>query len=247
MKNILERGKSLLSSRSPLVRGLAIAGAVMVFGLATATAAFQLRVSISGGPTFLVTDQDFVPVFPDTNPDGAPLPGVVSLSTSSGVFVVTVNTAVSRPVLGDVGHPEIDLNSIHVVAGGAGTITVEATDTGFNAAGPLVGLAGGTLIGPAGSSATFDAWTNAGNVPFSHAGAHLTLGPVGPGAFALAGSVPGGNAGSMTLQSVFVFTGSGSGSYDFDARVVPEGSSLAMLLPGLLPIGLIMRRRMKKA
>lgn len=241
--------KGMFTRKSRLIRVLAIAGAASVFVLATATAAFKLRIS-DGTTTVLLTDQDFVPVAPDTDPDASNTVGNITIASKNiGVFNVTA-TAFSKPLIGGTKTPDMHLNSVHV-AGGAGTLTIEATDTGFQpgAGSILHGEVGGSLTG-IGATNSFDLWADPTNTEFGHGGAHVALGTFGPGVYAATGDALGvtGNPFSMTLQGVVTFgRDGGHGSFDMDGSVVPEGSSLALVLPGLLPLGLILRRRMKKA
>jgi len=240
MKNILERGKTLLRSRTRLVRGLGVAAAVLIFTIGTAKALFQLRVTASGGGSVLVTDNGVG----DLNP----LPGVIAFSGAVGDFTVNTITGLSKPILGSPNTPHTDLNSVNVTATSGGTILIELTDTGFTDGGPvLASHVGGTIIN---GTVSFDAWAGGSNVEFAHAGAHTHMGPFGPISFSGDASALGvtGNPFAMTAQASATFgTNGGTMSWDFDNQVIPEGSSLAMLLPGLAPLGLILRRRMKKA
>lgn len=247
MTNILERSKGLLARRRRLVRGLAIAAAVLVFTIGTAKALFQLRLSVDNGATFpvLVTDNG--------GGDLNPLPGVILWSGSLGGFNVIVNTAQSKPVIGSAVNPQLDLNVTASTAGGAGgTLWMEATDTDFLGGGStLVGIAGGTQPGGATSTVQWDGFTSNTNTEFATSGgAHLAFAPTNANPFTFVGSTGGviGSPYSLTNR-VRITMGANAGTItgDFNLQVVPEGSSFAMLLPGLLPLGLVLKRRMKKA
>jgi hypothetical protein len=54
------------------------------------------------------------------------------------------------------------------------------------------------------------------------------------------------DAGSSPITAVqFTISNTGAGEEWFGTSVTPEGSSLALLLPGLIPLGLVLRRRRK--
>lgn len=223
---------------------MAVAAAVLVFTIGTAMAGFKLRLTEGGGATVTIADSFPLPGGGDIN--GAP--GAITWSGALGAFTVNVTTALSKPVLGSAGAPYIDLNSVNVIANGPGTILIEMTDTDFGLDGYLSSAVGGTITN---GTVLFDAWAGGSNVEFAHTGAHTQLGLFGPGAFSGSTTAPGvtGSPYMMTAQA-FASFGAGPGlmSWDFENKVlVPEASSLAMLLPGLLPLGLVLRKRMKKA
>lgn len=232
----------MFNRRSKLVRGAAIAGAIGVFAAATAVAAFRMRLSVDGGATFPVDITD------NGVGDSNGAVGAITWIGSIGGFQINVDTAQSKPVLGSGNQPQLDLSVVATSSTGGGTLLIETTDTGFTGGGgSLVATAGGTQ--PPNSSVSFDAYTDATNAEYGKTGLHVALGPTSANPFTLAGSKNGnpGSPFSMTNSVAITLRGNGTITGDFNAQVVPEGSSLALVLPGLAPLGLILRRRMKKA
>jgi hypothetical protein len=235
---------NILNSRKRLVRTLAIAGVISLFTIATASAAFKLRLTTGGGATVTVTDGD--------------LDGVVNFTGALGSFTVNVTTGLSKPTLGNANLAFMDLNSVNVSGGAADTLLIELTDTGFSLTGnpalaTQLSTGGGTLTAGAGSSVDFTAAvdTGAGGTnEFTYpAGTAITSGPFGSGAFAFSQSNQVALGGPFAMsQKVFINLTAGGGIVSFDHEhkvLVPEASSLALLLPGLAPLGLVLRRRLK--
>jgi len=237
--------KKFLSSRRRLVRVLAIAGAVSIFAIGTATAAFKLRLSADNGATFPV-------VITDNGPGDLNLmSGIIVWSGSVGGFNVIVDTAQSKPVVGGVSNPVLDLNVTATTAGGAGgTLWMETTDTGYTGGGGgLVASAGGTQPGDATSSVQWDVYSDPTNAEFGTGGLHIGFGPSNTNPFAFTGNTNGALGSPFSLTNRVRITMNPNQQTitgDFNLSTVPEGNSLAMLLPGLAPLGLILRRRMKK-
>jgi len=236
---------TFLKARRRLLRVIGITAGVSVFALATAVAAFKVSIADGVNPTVVVTDNG--------PGDVDPLVGSINWTGNIGVFHVTVVGALSKPIIGSAGVAKIDMTVSAVNLGGAGTLTTMATDTGFTGSGHLLSSAiGGTLS--VGQTDQADAYTDGGNVEFGlggSGGAHANLGLfTGPGPFAGSATGVGTFASPFSLTVKDVTTSGavvGGFSFDHSAEVTPEGSSLAMLLPGLAPLGLILRRRMKKA
>src|SRR5262245_28650904 len=139
--------------------------AVLTISLLCTSAAyadlFRLRVediSTGIGIGVVVTDGE--------DGDINPLTGVITYSGAiNNDFLVNVTTGVSKPVIGGVNnYAELDLNSVNVQVGRAGTLRITLEDTGYTS-GPdgelsAVGAVGGTLIAAPGSTATFQSWVN---------------------------------------------------------------------------------------
>lgn len=242
MKNILRRNRRT-------VRGMAVAAAVLIFTIGTAKAIFTLKLTTGLGATKTVLDGGAGDL------DGV-VNGVISTTGAVGVFSVNVTTSLSKPVLGSPYLAFMDLNSVNVNAGGADTLLIETSDTDFSILGSPTSLvhftgAGGTLTAPAGSSIVFSAAVDGGNVLFAYDESILTVGPFGPGAYSGTNTTtwsPTSFPFSMSQKAFIDMKGAGTVSFDHEHKVlVPEGSSVAMMLMGLGPLGLILRRRMKKA
>lgn len=239
--------KTMFNRKSRFVRASAVGAAVLVFVAATATAAFKLRISADGGVTFpvQVTDGGVGDLSAGAN-------GVIIWSGAVGGFNVVVNVAQSKPAVGSASNPVLDLNVTATTAGGAGgTLWMETTDTSFTGGGGgLVATAGGTQPGGAISTVQWDGWTDATNAEFGTGGLHVGFAPTNANPFTFAGQqngVTGANYSMTNRVRIAMGPNAQTITGDFNLSTVPEGSSLALLLPGLAPLGLILRRRMKKA
>jgi hypothetical protein len=208
----------------------------------------------------------------DTNP----LTGVITyLGSINSNFLINVTTGISKPVIGGVNnYAELDLNSVNVQVGSAGTLRITLEDSGYTL-GPdgylsAVGAVGGTLSGAAGSTVTFQSWVNPSNdVPaLGPAAPYPSMLPsIGktpedsvamwsdggvtfrPGAFSSTASEGFMHYGAYSLftQATINFTGPGMVSFDSDLSTVPEPTSLLLLGSGLAGIGLWSRRKKKSA
>jgi hypothetical protein len=217
-----------------------VAGAVggILLGAAPARADFILTLT-DGSATVSVTDQGAG----DLNP----LPGVIVLSDDVGIFLVNVTTGLSKPLLGGPGTVEMDLNSVNVLTGGAGTLTIQLTDTDFSLpAGDTVleSLIGGTLTATTGSSLTAQQCIDFQNAEFGCGAAAdvvATNGPFGVGAFSSTVLVPFSTPGapfSLTESVVVAFAGPGSVSFDFNSSAqVPYPGTLVLVGLGMLTAG----------
>lgn len=157
--------------------------------------------------------------------------GVITYSGAVGGFTVNVATGVSKPNLGPM--PQLHLNSVNV-SGGAGTLHIELTDTGFVAPGGSVELRswiGGTTTGTVSYEQILDPDNAEFALPADGNDVVISGGPLGSGAFAeeklaalgvLAGPF------SLTENVTIVHTGSGITSLDIDSSVIPEPASIAI-------------------
>lgn len=241
MLQYVSRFTAMARRKRRAARMLALFGAITIFAMATATAAFKLRVSVNGGLTFPINVVD------NGVGDLNPMLGVIVSSGSAGGFNVVVNTAQSKPVVGSLVNPNLDLNVTVTSAGGiGGPIMIETTDTGFAGGGSMVDIGGGTQPGGGISTVQWDTWADSSNVEFGTGGVHIGFGPTVASPFMFSGSASGVITApySMTNRvTINMIANQGTLTGDFNSQVLPEGSSLALLIPGLLPIGTILWRR----
>jgi hypothetical protein len=227
---------------------------------------FRLRlVDVGSGLGVVITDNHAG--------DSNPLAGAITYFGSIGGFLLNVTTGISQPIIGGVNnYAELDLNSVNVQVGGAGTIQIMLEDSGYTSPDELnlaQGSVGGVLIAPAGSTATFKHWVNTDDsVPDFGADASapillpalgaLPAGTIaifdgtgfeyGPGAYSGSYKELFENSGPFSLFSsaTINFTGAGTVSFDSNTSVnpVPEPVSLLLFGSGLMGLG-VLRRRIK--
>jgi hypothetical protein len=178
--------------------------------------------------------------------------GAITYVGSLGSFSLNVTTGITKPIVGGVNAPEIDLNSVNVTsAGPGGTLTIEFTDTGF-------GLASGagfnTMVGgTTGGFVSVASYYDVGNVEFDTSSPLSALGPFGTGSGTVAFSGVAGNpvgplAGPYSLTLVATITHNGAATTSFDANLqhAPEPSTL-VLLGAVAVAGFALRRRRSAA
>jgi hypothetical protein len=176
-----------------------------------------------------------------------PLAGVVTFSQSLGDFAVNVTTGLSKPILTG-GNPLMDLNTVNIqVWGGARTLQIAFSDTGFDIyGGRIVMEYGGTLSGT-GASFEHSAYYDAGNTLFGEGTLIGQLGQYQPGGFS--GAVDGGespNAPYSVTEILTLRTAGGLTVFSGDFEVnVPEPTTLALLAISLIGFATVRRRRQR--
>jgi PEP-CTERM motif-containing protein len=213
------------------------ATAALLLGLLPAAHAVPtLSFSVDGGATITCDDGAAC----DTNAAA----GVVTFSQSLGDFAVDVTTGLSKPILSG-GSPLLDLNTVNVqVLGGAHTLQIGFSDTGFDIyGGRITASYGGTLNG-IGASLEYAAYYDAGNALF---GQGTLIGTAGSASGAYSGVADGGwspNAPYSVAEILTLKTGGGMTVFSGDFSVnVPEPGTLALIGLALLGFAAAYRRR----
>jgi len=218
---------------------------VVLVGLlaSTAQADFILKLTDVGSATTVT--------IPDADPlDSSALAGVIIYNGAVGAstWQVNVTTGISKPVLGGVPTPHMDLNSVNVSSAGAGQLLIELTDTDFalpvdGAEAALLSEIGGTTAG----TVLFNQYLDRGNNEFGYLDYVVAQGPFGPGAFSgtdsVATPVVDGVPFSVSEWVLITHTGNGVTSFDAESTVVPVPGAVLLGMLGLGAAGLKLRRR----
>jgi hypothetical protein len=226
--------------------GTALAVAVLVTATQSANVSFVLTLDdiSTVGIDVIISDDQFAgfatSVGATTSNDALGGAGAVSYSGSVGSFIVNVTTGISKPL---VGPGIIDLNSLNV-SGGAGTLSIGLTDTGFTGSfGAYRANFGGTTQGSVDLDFLYDA-ANAefGGLSFSNPPSAAS------GAFSGSetGAVIASDPYSLTILADIVHTNAGKiTSFDAEASPVPVPATAWLLGSGILGFTMVGRRRRK--
>jgi hypothetical protein len=206
--------------------------------LPAAHAVPTLSYSVDGGAAITCADGAAC----DTNSTA----GVVTFSQSLGDFLINVSTGLSKPTLTG-GNPLMDLNTVNIqVTGGAHTLVIGFSDTGFDIYGGKFGMEYGGVLSASGTDASIDysAYYDAGNAAFAQT---TLIGQGGSAAGAFSGYVEGGwspDSPYSVSQILTLKTSGGLTSFSGDFEVnVPEPGTLALAGLALLGLALVHRRR----
>jgi len=182
----------------------------------------------------------------DSNADG-----VVNYSGNLGGWNIASSVALSPPFNGTMSKPEMDLSgAFKYTGGGAGSLTILASEVGFGPATGTVtffGSVSSTL--PTNMSANFKYWLNDNNALFgTQSQLGSTIAMTYPGGFS-SGSASGPATGdySLTVEADFPATGGQDSSASFDQNIrAPEPTTLILLGSGLAALGIWTRRRFRR-
>jgi hypothetical protein len=191
----------------------------------------QLRISVSGGPTVTLSDDDG--------------DGFIGFIGPVGDFALVVAVSASRPGLGTASAPHMDLASLEVTSyTGGGTVTVAFTDTGFTALDAGLNYFGSTIYGSCNTcTGTYSTYLDNSNAAFG-TGTSLGSSTFGPGGgFAVSfdsPNLPSSIPYSLTqIVSVTIPGSFQSASYNAELQALPEPGSLLLLGAGMAGLGLM--------
>jgi len=223
------------------VKHLAMAIAVAAL-TQSASAIPTLTISDGLGNSVTISDNGaavFVGTVAGAPADTVGLGGVVSWAGSLGTleWVITVDTGVTKPVLGTATSPHMDL-SYQATSIGAATMKIIFSDDGFTYSGGLVDSWGGTTASGAGNSQDNHVLVNGSSI--------IHVGPFGPGGFNGSGSAAVTLAPRDVLSLVVDITHTGLGvqvsSGNKDVEIPDGGTTIALLGVALMGIGGLRRK-----
>ena len=223
-----------------------------ILGVALALAATSVSQAV---PTIRITDGFTTVTVSDGGVgDGSAIAGFVQYSPPAGTFAgwsVILSGGITKPVIGSVTAPELDLTwQIARTAGaGNGTLTVLFSENGFNLAtvGSAQTASGGTLGTSAANSATIRTYYAGNNVELNQASLLTSQVFNGPNSFGQSafGAVPADPTVAFTVRLDLVQAGGQITSGDIHLFVnAPEGGSMVTFLgTALLALGAFAARR----
>jgi hypothetical protein len=170
--------------------------------------------------------------------------GQMFVVTNVGIWSLTITSAITKPALGSPTNPLMDI-TIQAVSTASGTLNYKFSDNGFGpATGTLNATVSGHVISGAGATVAYSVFGDPANV----VGAETVL-------LASTGTTPlpvvASNSGPLALPTPFSLTqdvtlnASGASDISVDAsfNVVPEPSTIGLVVVGLLGVLGIRRRK----
>ena len=242
----LELNPSIKTMKNFKTKAAILSAALALAATSVTQAVPTLRIQ-SGATTITITDNGAG--------DVDPLAGAISYQAPAGTFAnwsVVFSGGITKPALGSVTAPELDLSwqIVRTAGTGAGTITAMFSENGFNLAGatPFIVSTGGTLGNSAANSATVSTFYAANNNVLNTASPLTSHVFNGPGGFAANdnGIAPADSAVAFTIvlsltQNAGQIT---SGDIQLYSVNAPEGGSMVTFLgTALLALGAFATRR----
>jgi len=176
-----------------------------------------------------------------------PLVGVITYIGSIGTWTTNVTTGLSKPVIGSVTDPQMDLNTVDVTSAAGGNLWITLKDDGFSLP---EGWDSATLISSIGGTTQGIVWLTQTLQPVGDA-LVVTLGPFGPPtaglgplAFSGSGSISGLVSGLFSLSELALITHDKAGTTSFNASstVVPVPAAVILGILGLGVVGIKLRK-----
>ena len=235
-------------NKKKLVVALALVMDVVIFSFAPSAYAVPMLKLTSGLDTVTITDE--------LSGDLSGIPGSVLFIGSVGSFTLNITGGTTKPVIGSPDDPILDLGSIiNLNLGGAGTLTLAFTETGFTGPTPLANFLssiGGTSSNPNTTVQlqTYLDITNAAfgvGTPIGNTGSILTGSDLAFSAASSSGDVATSSPYSLTMVVTLQQPNYTVSSFDAQLRAVPEPLPLYLLGVGLVGIGLLSRRKKAEA
>jgi hypothetical protein len=218
----------------------------ILFGASAAAIALLVAFAQPSQASLMLQITDGAVTLPTLNDPGNT--GQIVFTGPLAGFSFSFDAGLSKPVMGDMTHPVLDL-SFNEVATAGGTLTFALTDTGFSNGPGIINFlsaVGGTFHN--GGSMTLTTSMDCGNTPFG-TGTPLSTQTLSGAAFS-----GGENAlvsacgGPYSLTELATFTLPAGAQVSGDANLaIPEPSTVALLAAGLTGLGFALRRKGQQA